>query len=282
MNRIYLAGIACVLAALVEGLAFLPLVVRASLNGAGRRRGKRCMKKNTTSTFLLELPLSVDAGQARRLRAHFEAARCLYNALLGEAMKRLHRMHADTRWQAARRIQATEAETGAARRLLCNTAGVWLFGVCPAQLCLRRCAMPGLPTISTRSWRKRWRPVLTGPPIACASVRRRRCVSGARGAGWTVLRTSAATWDCASCCNGPEEGNGGWLLWGKDRLAALIDWHDPVVKHGLDHRIKYARLVRRKASSPSAQGADAQGYRYYVQLVLEGKPYQKPKHTAGT
>jgi transposase len=25
-----------------------------------------------------------------------------------------------------------------------------------------------------------------------------------------------------------------------------------------------------------------EGYRYYVQLVLEGKPYQKPKHTAGT
>ena len=48
------------------------------------------MKKSTTPTFLLELPLRVDAGQAKRLRAHFEAARCLYNALLGEALKRLH------------------------------------------------------------------------------------------------------------------------------------------------------------------------------------------------
>jgi hypothetical protein len=80
----------------------------------------------------------------------------------------------------------------------------------------------------------------------------------------------------------PEEGNQGWLVWGKDYLPALIDWHDPVVCHGLKHRIKYARLVRRKASSPKAQGADVQGYRYYVQLVLEGIPYQKPKHTVGT
>src|SRR5258707_7177320 len=80
----------------------------------------------------------------------------------------------------------------------------------------------------------------------------------------------------------PEEGNQGWLVWGKDHLPAIIDWEDPVVKHGLDHRIKYARLVRRKASSPNAQGADCQGYRYSVQLALEGTPYQKkPKNQPG-
>ncbi|GAC1566290.1 MAG: hypothetical protein NVS3B14_07480 [Ktedonobacteraceae bacterium] len=71
------------------------------------------------------------------------------------------------------------------------------------------------------------------------------------------------------------------MKWGKDSLPVLIDWHDLVVCHGLKHRIKYARLVRRKASSPNAQGADAQGYRYYVQLALEGVPNQKPRHTVG-
>jgi hypothetical protein len=54
------------------------------------------------------------------------------------------------------------------------------------------------------------------------------------------------------------------------------------VKHGLDHRVKYARLLQRKASSPRAQGADSQGYRYYVKLALEGIPYHKPKHTVGS
>jgi hypothetical protein len=54
------------------------------------------------------------------------------------------------------------------------------------------------------------------------------------------------------------------------------------VQYGLlGHRIKYARLVQRKASSPKAQGADQLGYRYFVQLALEGVPYQKPKHTVG-
>jgi hypothetical protein len=79
----------------------------------------------------------------------------------------------------------------------------------------------------------------------------------------------------------PEEGNQGWLVWCKDRIPAIIDWGDPVMKDGLDHRIKYARLVRRKVSSPRAKGADAQGYRYSVQLALEGNSYQKPKNKPG-
>src|SRR5258708_23190304 len=72
------------------------------------------MKKSTTPTFRLELPLAVDAGQTRRLRAHFEAARCLYNALLGEALARLHRMWADPAWQAARAIPKTQKRERAA------------------------------------------------------------------------------------------------------------------------------------------------------------------------
>jgi hypothetical protein len=79
----------------------------------------------------------------------------------------------------------------------------------------------------------------------------------------------------------PEEGNRGWLIWKDDRMLVVIDWDDPVVAHGLRHRIKYARLVQRRASSQRAAGADCQGYRYYAQLALEGLPHQKPKHLLG-
>ena len=74
----------------------------------------------------------------------------------------------------------------------------------------------------------------------------------------------------------------GYLLWHDDRLPALIDLDDPVVSHALAHPVKYARLVRRPASSPRAQGADREGERYAVQLVLQGMPFHKPKHVAGT
>lgn len=59
------------------------------------------MKRAKTPTFLLELPLRVDWSQECGLRAHLEAARCLYNALLGEANKRLRRMRNDPAWQKA-------------------------------------------------------------------------------------------------------------------------------------------------------------------------------------
>jgi hypothetical protein len=79
----------------------------------------------------------------------------------------------------------------------------------------------------------------------------------------------------------PEEGNAGYLLWQGDQLEALLDWDDPVVTYGLAHRVKYARLIVRQASSSRAAGADATGHRYYVQLALSGVPYQKPKHPVG-
>src|SRR5690242_16968974 len=58
-------------------------------------------------TFLLELPLQVTPGQARRLRAHLEAARQFYNAVLSEGHLRLQYMRADPAWQAACAIPRT-------------------------------------------------------------------------------------------------------------------------------------------------------------------------------
>jgi hypothetical protein len=81
----------------------------------------------------------------------------------------------------------------------------------------------------------------------------------------------------------PGVGEGGFLLWNEQVLPAIVNWLDPVVQHGLRHPIKYARLIRRKASSPRTQGADGEGNRYFVQLVLEGHAFTKPKHAeAGT
>src|SRR6516225_4465128 len=61
-----------------------------------------------TPTFLLELPLQVTPGQAKRLRAHLEATRQLYNAILSEGQRRLRRMRTDPAWQAARAIPRTQ------------------------------------------------------------------------------------------------------------------------------------------------------------------------------
>ncbi|HEX4203762.1 MAG TPA: transposase, partial [Ktedonobacteraceae bacterium] len=62
------------------------------------------MKRAKTPTFLIELPLQIDWSQEGHLRAHLEAARCLYNALLSECNTRLRCMRHDPEWRMARAI----------------------------------------------------------------------------------------------------------------------------------------------------------------------------------
>ena len=66
------------------------------------------MKRAKTPTFLIELPLKLDWSNEKPLRAHLEAARSLYNALLGEANRRMRAMRTDPAWQAARAIPRTK------------------------------------------------------------------------------------------------------------------------------------------------------------------------------
>jgi hypothetical protein len=116
----------------------------------------------------------------------------------------------------------------------------------------------------------------------------RVCVSKAkrvrfksRGRGLSSIENKRNDTGLRFVLHTPQAGRAGYLVWHDEQFPAIINWNDPVVTYGLDHRIKYARLIRRRASSPRAQGADSQGDRYCVQLILAGVPYQKPKHSEG-
>src|SRR5260370_7735847 len=67
---------------------------RAKLMGSKHTEESKPSKKKTP-TFLLELPLVAEAGQAARLRAHLEVGRQFYNAMLSAGQQRLRRMQAD-------------------------------------------------------------------------------------------------------------------------------------------------------------------------------------------
>src|SRR5258706_6486700 len=67
-------------------------------------------RSQKTPTFLLELPLVVNAGQAKRIRGHLEVGRQFYNAVLSEGQRRLRRMQADPAWQEARAIPRTHKQ----------------------------------------------------------------------------------------------------------------------------------------------------------------------------
>jgi hypothetical protein len=238
------------------------------------------MKKSTTPTFLLELPLAMNPGQARPLRAHFEVARALYNALLGEALLRLHRMRADPAWQEARAIPKTQKQERAAAFSQLRQA----YG-------FSEYALHAFAKQANCSWIADHIDAVTAQTLATRAYQavNRICLGKAKkvrfrskGRGLDSIEGKRNDTGLRFVLQPAEEGHQGWLVWGKDHLPAIIDWYDPLVKYSLDHRIKYARLVRRKASSPRAKGADTQGYRYFVQLTLEGTPYQKKKNKPGS
>ena len=236
-------------------------------------------RHHQTPTFLLELPLLVNAGQAKRLRGHLEAGRQFYNAALSEGLTRLRRMRADPAWQAARAIvRSQKQERARAFRALREQYGFSEYGLHEAGKTLRiSWVADHLDAVLAQTLASRAYHALNR--VCLGQAKRIRFRS--RGRGLSSIENKRNDTGLRFVLQKPEEGNQGVLLWKNDHLAALIDWDDPVVKHGLSQRIKYARLVQRKASSPEAQGADCQGYRYCVQLVLEGLPYHKPRHTVG-
>jgi hypothetical protein len=236
--------------------------------------------RRKTPTFLLELPLQVDEGQAKRIRAHLEAARQLYNTVLSEGQRRMRHMRADPAWQAARAIPRTHKQERQAA-----------FAALREQYGFSNYALHKYARQARVSWIAEHLDAVLAQTLASRAYHalNRVCVGQARrvrfksrGRGLSSIENKRNDTGLRFVLQLPAEGNQGYLIWKDDQMPARINWADPVVKYGLDHRIKYARLVQRQASSPEAQGADSCGFRYFVQVALEGVPYQKPKHTVGS
>jgi hypothetical protein len=163
-----------------------------------------------------------------RLRAHLEVGRQFYNAVLSEGQKQ---------------------ERARAFATLRQQYGFSEYGLHEAAKQLRVCWIAEhldavlAQTLASRAYHALAR-------LCLGQARRVRFKS--RGRGLSSIENKRNDTGLRFVLQKPQEGNQGFLIWKDDRLVALIDWEDPVVKHGLDQRIKYTRLVQRKASSPQA------------------------------
>ncbi|MGH2494797.1 MAG: transposase, partial [Ktedonobacteraceae bacterium] len=233
------------------------------------------MKRAKTPTFLLELPLQVGWSQERPVRAHLEAARSLYNALLGEAMKRLRCMRNDPAWSKARALHRSHkqerAQAFAALRKHYRFSEFELHEYAK----LARVSWIADHIDSTMAQTLATRAYQAANRVCTGRAKRVRFRSKGRGIDSVEGKRNDVGMRFVL---DPNAGDGGFLLWNEAVMPAIINWLDPAVQHGMRHKIKYVRLVRRKASSPQAQGADKDGNRYAVQLVLEGHAFVKPKH----
>src|SRR5258707_10346957 len=191
--------------------------------------------KKKTPTFLLELPLVADAGQAARLCAHLEAGRQFYNAVLSEGQRRLRRMRADPAWQAARAIPRTHTQERKAA-----------FSALREQYGFSEYAFHDLAKELRVSWLTEHLDAVLAQTLATRAYQalNRVCVGQARrvrfksrGRCLSSIENKRNDAGLRFVLHKPEEGKQGYLIWKDDQLAALIDWNDPVVKYGLDHRI---------------------------------------------
>src|SRR6266699_1448543 len=233
------------------------------------------MKRAKTPTFLLELPLRIDWNQERRLRAHLEVARSLYNALLSEAMKRLRCMRNDPAWSKARAIPRSHKQERA--QAFSKLRKQYHFSEYDLHEYVKHVRVSWIAdhidsimaqALATRAYQAANR-------VCVGKAKRVRFRSKGRGIDSVEGKSNNTGMRFVL---DPNAGDGGFLIWNTEVIPAMINWHDPVVQHGMRHKIKYVRLVRRRASSPQAQGADHDGNRYSVQLVFEGHAFIKPKH----
>ncbi|MFB2934356.1 zinc ribbon domain-containing protein [Aerosakkonemataceae cyanobacterium BLCC-F154] len=218
-------------------------------------------RQNQTKTpsFIVEMPLVVSNKDAGVLSSRFEAGRQLYNACLGEAMRRQKLVKQSKKYQEARAIKKSKARTVAFKEV--NQA----YGYSEYDL-------HSYCTVIRNSWIEKHIDSNTAQKLATRAFN--ASIKVAFGQAKKVRFKGKNQLDSLE---GKTNKTGiRWvnetLVWGNLQLKPYLTTYDPVITHGLKSRVKYVRLVRRRINGKTF---------YYAQLVCEGKPFQKPKNQIG-
>lgn len=230
------------------------------------RRAYRQAGRAKTPSFVCEIECRFDSHSLKMLRSRLEAGRQLYNAVLGEAKKRLARMRSDSDWEKARALPKKSAERKRAYRDLRERHGFSEY------------ALHKHKSLDASCWIREHLDVHTAQKVATRAFKAveaqafgvREEPRFKRYGGLRSLESKSNAAGIRFREDPPRiEWNGehGDLVLG---LTAKPD--DPLQAHGLSSRVKYVRLVLR-----TIRGVE----RVFAQLVCEGTPYWKPGHEIG-
>ncbi len=203
----------------------------------------------------------VSPANERVLLSRFEAARQLYNACLGEALERVKLIRQSKDFTLARSLKANNPE----RKVL--------FKRTRERHDFSEYALHSYSTYIRKSWIGEHIDSNTAQKLATRAYKAvEKVLFGKSKKVRFKGRNQMDSVEGKSNKSGIK-WKGESVEWGGLQLKALIIKHDPVILHGLNSKVKYVRLVRRKVSGTN---------RFYAQLVCEGKPFIKPKNTLGT
>jgi putative transposase len=224
------------------------------------------MGRAKTPSFVTELPLQVSPAQERTLLVRLDAARQVYNACLGESLKRLDLLRQSKAYQAARKMPRGRKRSHQAKER------ARAFGKANAAVGFREYDLHAYAAQFNHSWIGEHLDINTIQTLATRAFKAvQQYAFGRRGRPRFKGRNQMDSVEGKSNAFGIR-----WrddhIEWLKLHLQTVIDLDDPVIAHGLNSRVKFARIVRRKLNGRN---------RFYVQLVCEGEPYHKPEHEVG-
>ena len=221
------------------------------------------MARSKTPSFIVELPLVVRDADRAILQARYEAARQIYNACLGESLRRLRLKRQSQAFQVAKRIpKSQKAERQDAFRQVNETFG------------FREYALHDWVKQFTKTWLNQHIDASTAQKLASRAFKAvQEYAFGKRG------KPRFKGQNQLDSVEGKSNKTG--ILWRETQvewsglvLPAIVNKRDKVLVYSLQQPVKYVRLVRRKLNG---------NVRFFVQLVCEGKPYLKSdKHLLGT
>ena len=214
----------------------------------------------STPSFVCELPLVVSSKEESVLLSRLEAGRLLYNACLREAMRRVNLIRQSKDFNKARSLKPSNPE----RKVL--------FKKARERYEFSDYSIQSYGTQIRHSWIGEHIDAHTGQKLATRAYKATEKVlfgksKRVRFKGKNQMDSVESKSNAAGI-----RWKGDTVEWTGLKLPALITSNDPVILHGLNSKVKYVRLVRRKISHHN---------RFYVQLVCQGKPFIKPKNYLG-
>lgn len=217
-------------------------------------------RQSASPTFITEIPLKTTLREEVMLIKRLEAGRQLYNACLGEAMRRVKLIRQSKLHQTARKLPKD------------NKNRTNLFKEVNQQYSYSEYALHSYAKYIRASWIGEHIDANTAQTIATRAFRASQKVLFGR-----AKRVRFKGKNQLDSLEGKTNKQGiRWkderLVWSKLEISPLIMKNDPVIWHGLNSKVKYVRLVRRKLNGKN---------RFYAQLVCEGFPYQKPLNCFG-
>jgi hypothetical protein len=218
------------------------------------------MPRSTKPSFVLELPLVVNSNHDFELQAGLNASMCLYNNVVGETYKRRQLVRKSEAYQAAKKLpKDKKKERGEAFNKARQAYRLTEYEI---QAYANRAA-------NDSKWIAQKVDSNTQQKLATRGFKAvERVLFGRAKKVRFNVQTRFHSVEGKSNKQGLRWVNDR-VVWGKLQLPAIIDYSNEVIRHGLSSPVKYCGPLRRELNGKR---------RWFVQLVLEGLPYQKEKN----